>query len=395
MSEALTLSAEGLEKEGRFSRFELISWWDQERLSRARVLVIGAGALGNEIVKNCALLGVGSILIADMDTIENSNLSRSVLFREKNNGEYKAEAACRAARDIYPEIKARAMAGNVVYDLGLGAYLWADVILGGLDNREARVAVNRGAAFAGRAWIDGAIEVLSGLVRVFDPARGPCYECTMSETDWKILESRRSCALLSREEMELGRVPTTPTTGSIIAGLQVQEAVKLLHGIEAMSGRGLSYDGLTGQWHSITYPRKPDCYGHEQAGEVVKTGRGAAGLTVGELLSEARQALGREAVVELSRDVISGLICTVCGTREEKFASLGRVTEAEAVCPGCGQIRAPETLLTLGLEEGLEDRTLADMGVPYYDVVTARNEEKSLSFMLDGDEDLILGDLER
>ena len=57
----------------RFARFRLISWWDQQRLAQAKFLVIGAGALGNEILKNLALLGVGNVLVADRDQIENSN----------------------------------------------------------------------------------------------------------------------------------------------------------------------------------------------------------------------------------------------------------------------------------------------------------------------------------
>src|SRR5260370_2129671 len=88
--------------EGRFSRFELISWWEQARLSRAKILVVGAGALGNEIVKNSSLVGIGNIVVADMDKIEHSNLTRSVLFREGDNGKYKAEIACRSAREIDP-----------------------------------------------------------------------------------------------------------------------------------------------------------------------------------------------------------------------------------------------------------------------------------------------------
>src|SRR6185295_2736964 len=86
--------------EDRFSRFRLISWWDQLRLQRARVLVIGAGALGNEIIKNLALLGVGRVFIADLDRIETSNLSRSVLFRAADCGQGKARVAAERARDL-------------------------------------------------------------------------------------------------------------------------------------------------------------------------------------------------------------------------------------------------------------------------------------------------------
>src|SRR6188474_779988 len=103
MPDPITISLDD-DSDDRFGRFRLIGWWDQARLARAKVLVIGAGALGNEIIKNLALLGVGNVLIADMDRIENSNLSRSVLYREGDTGKFKAEVAARAAKDIYPQI---------------------------------------------------------------------------------------------------------------------------------------------------------------------------------------------------------------------------------------------------------------------------------------------------
>jgi len=111
MTDKLSISADDLNPgDDRFDRFKLIGWWDQQRLRSARVLVIGAGALGNEIIKNLALLGVGNVVIADKDTIENSNLSRSVLYREADAGRSKAVVAAAAARDIYPAINATALA---------------------------------------------------------------------------------------------------------------------------------------------------------------------------------------------------------------------------------------------------------------------------------------------
>ncbi|MFN8857498.1 MAG: HesA/MoeB/ThiF family protein, partial [Planctomycetaceae bacterium] len=86
MSEVLQIEAE----DDRFARFRLMSWWDQPRLAAARVLVIGAGALGNEILKNLALLGIGQAVVCDLDQIEQSNLSRSVLFREGDRGRAKS-----------------------------------------------------------------------------------------------------------------------------------------------------------------------------------------------------------------------------------------------------------------------------------------------------------------
>src|SRR5262245_48425907 len=286
------------EEEDRFARFRLIGWWDQQRLSRARALVIGAGALGNEILKNLALLGVGNVFVADLDTVVNANLSRSVLFREQDRGRPKVDVVAERAREIYPGLRLRPFRGNVVYDLGLGVYRWADVLLGGLDNREARVAINRAAARAGKPWIDGAIERLDGVARVFDPARGPCYECTMNEVDWKMLEARRSCALLTREQMEQGKVPTTPTTASVIAGIQCQEAVKLLHGLDVLAGQGFVFEGLHHQSYLVTYSRKLDCPSHE-ADDPVEVLPWRVGETLaGHLLERAHADLGPDAVLE-------------------------------------------------------------------------------------------------
>ena len=192
------------EHEDRFHRFRLIRWWDQAKLARAKVLVIGAGALGNEIIKNLALLGVGNIFIVDLDRIENSNLSRSVLYQVTDSHHFKAETAARAAKEIFPDLNVHHFNGNVAYDLGMGVFRWADVVLGGLDNREARLAINRYCWRVNRPWIDGAIEQIEGCARVFVPD-GPCYECTMSELDWQLLQKRRSCNLLTRAEMEGGK----------------------------------------------------------------------------------------------------------------------------------------------------------------------------------------------
>ena len=81
-SEAHTNNLDLTAPEDRYSRFRLIPWWDQDLLKASKILVVGAGALGNEIIKNLALLGIGHITVADMDSIENTNLSRSVLYRE-------------------------------------------------------------------------------------------------------------------------------------------------------------------------------------------------------------------------------------------------------------------------------------------------------------------------
>lgn len=382
-------------REGRFARFELIDWWDQDRLAEARAVVIGAGALGNEIVKNLALLGVGRVFVADRDRVEYSNLSRSVLFRETDLGRGKAEVAAERARDIYPGLLVQPFTGNIVHDLGLGVYRWADVILGGLDNREARVAINAAAAKVGKPWIDGAIERLDGVARVFDPAVGPCYECTMSEVDWKMLEARRSCALLSRAEMEQGKVPTTPTTSSVIAGIQVQEALKMLHGRPSLSGQGFVFDGAYHQSYLVAYSRLPDCPGHDAIEPIDELPWGVADATAGQLLERIQSDLGPGAVIDFNHDLLESLACAACARTTPHLASLGKVTEAEGRCPDCGAARAPNIYHTLAAGSPLLDRTLAELGVPLWDVVVGRAGDVLRGYEFAGDAPRVLGPLDR
>ncbi len=379
--------------EGRFHRQELITWWDQATLARARVLVVGAGALGNEIVKNLALLGIGRLFVADLDTIELSNLSRTVLFRERDLGRLKAEVAAEAARDLFPTARIRPFAGNVVYDLGLGVVRWADLVIAGLDNREARLEINRACWKVGTPWIDGAIEALDGVMRLFVPPDGPCYECTMSAVDWKNLESRRSCALLTRDEMQAGKVPTTSTVSSIIAGLQCHEAVKWLHGRSNLAGRGLIFHGATNEFDPVVYQRKDECYSHDPWDEPTPLGLGVAELHLGDLLETARSNLGREAVLALNHDVLRALECPTCREVEEILVSLGKISERQARCPACGTARIPHVLQTIDGDCGLLDRSPAEIGVPPFDILAAHSSDHRMFLFFDGDAKAVLGEL--
>jgi adenylyltransferase/sulfurtransferase len=390
MAESLRVDLEA--DNDRFGRFRLIGWWDQERLKSARVLVIGAGALGNEIIKNLALLGVGQLFIADRDRIERSNLSRSVLFREADCGRHKADVAAEGARELYPDMRVQSFNGNAVYDLGLGVYRWADAVIGGLDNREARVAINQAAAKVGKRWIDGAIERLDGVARVFDPANGPCYECTMSEVDWKMLAARRSCALLTRDEMEMGRVPTTPTTSSVVAGIQVQEAVKMLHGLPTIAGQGFVFDGTNHQSYLVNYSRMEDCPSHDQMAPVEVLPWSVATTTAGDFLDRVRSDLGPKAVAEVNLDLLHSLTCVACNETFPRFASLGKITEAEGLCPRCGAPCTPNMYHTIGADSPL-DKTLLELGVPPWDILAGRSGDEQRFYEFAGDRQGVLGDL--
>ncbi len=371
--------------EGRFARFDAIEWWEQRRLREARVLVVGAGALGNEVVKNLALLGVGRLAVVDMDRIERSNLSRSVLFRERDEGSFKADCAVRAARDIYPEIRAQALVGNVLTDVGWGWFRWADVVVGALDNREARVLVNRACAATGRAWFDGGIEVLNGIVRGFAPPETACYQCTMSATDWEQLDLRRSCAFLARRAVSQRGTPTTPTTASIIAAIQCQEVVKHLHGRATLLGRGFFFEGANHSSYAMEYPVKADCELHEPAATIQPAPDLHSGSPMGAFRERAEAVLGEVDALDLEREVVEALECPACGAKTETLRQVETLTEEDARCGACGEMSVPHFLHSLAPDSPRLGATPAELGLPPWDVIWARRGERIVGIEATGD----------
>lgn len=373
-------------KEGRFARLEAIEWWDQARLARARVLVVGAGALGNEIIKNLALLGVGHVAIADMDHVELSNLSRSVLFRETDEGRPKAECAAEAARRIFGGMTVTPLQGNVLADLGLGWFRWAEVVIGALDNREARVFLNSACARVGRPWFDGGIEVLHGVVRGFAPPTTSCYECTMSRIDWDLLNKRRSCSLLARRAIANRGTPTTPTTASIIAAMQVQEVIKWLHGRPGLLGRGFVFDGAEHGSYPVNYPISPDCPWHEEPAPVKSAPWLASDTPLRLVREEAARRLGGLDAIDLARELVERLDCPACGHREPIFQALEKVEPERVPCPRCRAERVPAFVHSLAPDSPLLDNTPRELGLPAWDVVWARRGAEIIGFEMSGDD---------
>lgn len=380
--------------EDRFSRFRLIGWWDQEKIRRTRLLVIGAGALGNEILKNLALLGFASIVIVDLDSIDATNLSRSILYRAADVGRRKADVAAEAVKNIFPEASVHPITANVVHGLGLGLFGWADMVLAGLDNREARLWINRACWKMDRPWIDGAIEGINGVARVFLAGTPPCYECTLGETDWEILNKRMSCNLLLLENDAEGKVATTPTISSVIAGLQVQEAVKLLHGLPVLAGKGFVFEGLNHTSYRVEYTENPDCMSHYTFTETVPLPSASHEMTLEQLLARARHDLAaHEVTVEFSRDIIHKLACPVCGAEEELFAPVGTVAYGRARCPADGQMRAVITAHSYSGAESFGACRLDQLGLPLFDVFSARSADREIAYLMAGDEKVVLGQL--
>ncbi|MCH2182283.1 MAG: ThiF family adenylyltransferase [Mariniblastus sp.] len=369
----------------RYSRLRLIGWWEQEKIAAAKVLVVGAGALGNEVLKNLVLMGIGEITLVDFDTVQCSNLSRSVLFRSGDAGQPKAVVAARVAQELNPDCKIKAVQGDVLTEIGLGFVREQDVVISCVDNREARLWINRMCWKVATPWIDGGIQEINGVAKVFRPGEGPCYECGMTEKDYQLIQLRYSCPLLKQEDVLQGRVPTAPTIASMIGGLQVQEALKLIHDMPTEGGTALVYNGVANRFYSTRYPWREDCLSHESYEPIIRSPLSAQTSTLSDLFGFVDLlGVGRAEQLELDRDLVEQLECRLCGHQVPVGQPRSDVPMKRAICERCEQPMA--ITMTHQIDRAAaSSRKLCQVGIPAYDIVKVRTDSGIQFIQLSGD----------
>lgn len=202
----------------RYSRQTLLREIGEEgqgRISAARVVVVGCGALGTHAASLLARAGVGQILIVDRDRVELSNLQRQTLFSEQDIGEPKASTAERMLKRVNSEVEITSSMTDVGADSVEDLVHGATVVVDGTDNMETRFVVNDACVKLGIPWVYGGAVGTSGMVFPIVPT-GPCLRC-----------------IFPTLPME-GQLPTCNTVGivnslpSVVASLEVTEALKIM-----------------------------------------------------------------------------------------------------------------------------------------------------------------------
>lgn len=375
--------------------FRLMSWWKTDDVKKAKVMVVGAGALGNEVLKNLALLNIGHIVIVDFDTIEYSNLCRSVLYRESDvhSGKLKSQIAAERVLDINPNIHVEYINGDIMIDVGLGLFRKMDVIIGCLDNRIARLFINKYAFKVNKTWIDGAIENLSGQLTIYQPTVS-CYECRLTDSDWANIRFKLGCADIAKRNSTQGRVPTTPISASIIAAMQVQEALKIIHHNEkhTMAGQQFKYDGMNNWMFNFELePLKEDCDSHYaiKADELIIANELSHNSTISETIEWLKKRLNTQKIaITLNYKIV--LEITTLSTNKsydiiipephftEKMHLKYQVEPGEAIgfTKYCSEINPNFPDLTLKLK---------DIGIPPLQILTVETDQDIFFVELGGD----------
>ena len=376
--------------------FTLLSWFKQDKVRNAKVLVVGAGALGNEVIKNLTLFGVGTIFVCDFDRIELSNLTRSVLFREKDAYEhsYKAEVAAKRAMEINPQIKVIPIVGNLFSEVGLGIYKDVDVVIGCLDSRIARYLLNRLCMRVGKTWIDGSIENMTGVIKVYSPGIN-CYECNLSREEFNNIMLRTGCADVVRAQTSAGRVATTPISASIVGAMQAQEAMKIIHTsdgeptpFKTLSGKMWRFEGMTNTINMYKYSSwKNNCPAHERWTEIIQCDELSAEMKVKEVLEKLKKILN-VSVVEINMRNNKFIDKIISDRPEKEFVLHIPESKLEDTIQSNEELRklSYRTIFHKCFYENIDESfpymelSLIEIGIPRYDIIQV-STDKGLKYV--------------
>ena len=386
--------------------YTLLSWFKKEKVKDAHVLVAGAGALGNEVVKNLALFGVGHIYVVDFDQIEISNLTRSVLFREEDayNHAFKADIVAKRAMEINPQIKVTPIVGNLFSEVGFGLYNSVDVVIGCLDSRIARYQLNRLCMRAGKTWIDGSIENMTGAVRVYAPGKS-CYECGLSREEFNNIMLRTGCADVVRTQGKAGRIATTPISASIVGAMQVQEAMKVIHQEEGeetpfktLEGKMLRYEGLTNTMNIYKFASwKSNCPAHERWDKITQGIELSATQTVTQVLKKLKDALNAN-MVEINMRNNKFVDRIVSDRPEKEFKVMIPESKLDQYISEDKELTklSYRTLFHKSFFENIDrsfpypDMTLQQIGIPPFDVLQVSTDKGQFYVELSDDASLFI-----
>ena len=240
----MTFSDEEVERYARHLVLREIGGPGQQKLKGARVLIVGAGGLGAPAALYLAAAGVGTIGLADPDTVSLSNLQRQVLYRTEDDGAPKVERAADRLGELNPHVHVEPI-DEALTDANARALVGGyDLVLDGTDDFATRFAVNAACVAEGKTLVSGAIGRWTGQVGVF--AGRPCYRCLVPE----IPPDAETCSA----------VGVVGALAGVIGSMMALEAVKVMTGAgDPLTGRLLIYDALAAEARTVRIGPDPDC----------------------------------------------------------------------------------------------------------------------------------------
>lgn len=248
-----------------FTRQEMVIGQETgEKIKNTSILVIGAGAGGNELLKNLLLMGYGHFTIVDFDYIEDSNLSRTTLFRKADIGKSKALIAAERLKELslHENPVITGIHGNIIYDVGPGIFIRHDIVVCCVDTLKARAYINDWCVRLKKPFFEMGFENMNVDISFFDPAmeNSPCLREIIGQGEFT--EMRNSCSGLKIQDVHLSHIPSIQVASAMAGVLVATEIVKYLQGKSSLQNKILQYYGMQQRMIVFDIDRSSQCLLH-------------------------------------------------------------------------------------------------------------------------------------
>jgi molybdopterin/thiamine biosynthesis adenylyltransferase len=359
----------------------VLAGYDPALIAEGKVLVVGLGALGHNVVQNLSLIGIGQLMLVDFDTFEGHNATRSPFYPTRGEvarlGRGKAAAvAHRAAQVSTASTPAVYYCADLIQVLGDGAISWADIVVAAVDSMTARAWLAERCRVLGRPMVEGAFSGPDFNLSAFAATAGTvCYRCGRPDR-----ESSTSCTAYALAAERANIVPAIQTTAAVLGAYQAEQVIQLLHGQLERLGRR-SYGNVRHETLQTAQLSVDDrCRGIHYPEPVIGTvdDLGAA-ATLADFLRAVAAQFGA-AELQLSEPVIPNLSCTRCTkpclvqAAESRWLVAPRCTECDGPWPRAAHF-TPDTVTKIDTSDQLTDELastpLANIGLRAGASVTA------------------------
>ncbi|MCP4696643.1 MAG: ThiF family adenylyltransferase [Gammaproteobacteria bacterium] len=339
----------------KYTRQEQIPGWRQAGLQEAAVIIVGIGALGNEVARILALSGVRRLLLCDPDRVELSNLNRCGLFRESDIGRLKVEAAADGLKNLAPDIKLECRPYPLIHGIGLAELRDASLVMSCLDSRVARLQLAGRCNLVKAPYIDGGTHAWGGEVRPYLEADGPCYGCSLSYETRSQSDIPWSCGDAA-EELPQG---ATAASSVLIASWMSLLAVRFLMRLSC-AGENIKINAEQGQIQRVSRQRDQNCPLHAPIETVTRIA-----LSNQAAFADLRHTVGAVDTPLAWEPVQEKLNCLQCGFSKTEWA-----LAVQQFCPQCGADLHIHT--TLELSHAPAELRLADLGIAPREILAVR-----------------------
>lgn len=380
-----------------------------ELIKNIKILVVGVGAGGNEVLKNLLLMGFGHLTIVDFDHVEDSNLSRTTLFRKEDIGKSKSLVAAERLKEMAlhdnPEIVG--LHGNLITDFGKGLFVEHDIVICCVDTQKCRAYINDMCVLTKTPFFEMGFSGYDVDICFFAP------EGTMTQQDGTVIEKlppndgkfpkmngtfpvclreeigfgnfdekRNSCSGYKVKDTNLSKIPTIQISAGMAGVLVATELIKYLDGIESIKNKMLLYFGKTYSTMICNYTRNPKCTIHDEEFNLLELSVKKTS-TIRDVLSALEEKFKTCVMLQLPEDFIISNRCHICGRTIEINKRKSEVWNEERWCAECRENHSDyehmieyssDTVfvpheITSNTDSKFLDFCIFKVGVPYNDIL--------------------------